>query len=133
MGLSVKLSDDLVHSARLEVETSERSIAGQIEHWAKLGCAVESALKHPEIVALKRTGGNLPQAFPSTTQQEQVRHTLETIAASTDRTAIQKKLAEKTTPSYGTDPAYPGLIVRCDLNGAKIPGRFVNRQFVPTE
>lgn len=133
MGLSVKLSDDLVRSARLEVETSERSIAGQIEHWAKLGRSVESALNHPAVVALKRGDGNLRQAFPNETQREQVRHTLETMAASTDRTPIQQMLAEKTTPIYGTDSAYPGLIVRFDLNGAKTPGHFINRQFVPVE
>lgn len=133
MGLSVKLSDDLVRSARLEAEASDRSIAGQIEHWAKLGCAVENALKHADIGALKRSGGDLRQAFPSAVQQEQVRRTLETIALSADRTPTLHMLMEKTLPSYGTDPAYPGLIVRFDADGAKTPGRFVNRQFVPIE
>ena len=44
MGQPVKLSDKLVLEARLAGEDNERSIAGQIEHWARLGRAVESLL-----------------------------------------------------------------------------------------
>jgi len=36
MGMPVKLSDDLVLSARLEAEATDRSITAQIEHWAKI-------------------------------------------------------------------------------------------------
>jgi hypothetical protein len=133
MSLSVQLSDDLVRSAQIEVKTSERSIAGQIEHWAKLGCAVESALKQPEIIAVNRGGGNHRQTFPRVTQQEQVQLTLETMATSADRSPIQQLLAKKTTPTYGTDPAYPGLIVRFDPDGSKTAGHFINRQFVAAQ
>lgn len=38
---SVKLSRPLVDMARLEAATFSRSIAGQIEHWARLGRALE--------------------------------------------------------------------------------------------
>jgi hypothetical protein len=55
MGMSVKLSDDLALSARLEAEATDRSITAQIEHWAKLGRAVEAALKHADVLALKRS------------------------------------------------------------------------------
>ena len=37
MGQPVKLSDALVLDARIAAEAQERSIAGQIEFWAKLG------------------------------------------------------------------------------------------------
>ncbi|WP_342162423.1 TA system antitoxin ParD family protein [Methylobacterium sp. SD21] len=38
---SVKLSRPLVDLARLEAATFSRSIGGQIEHWARLGRALE--------------------------------------------------------------------------------------------
>lgn len=40
---SVKLSAQLVDEARREAELCTRSIAVQVEHWAKLGRAVERA------------------------------------------------------------------------------------------
>lgn len=40
---SVKLKADLVEEARREAETFNRSLGGQIEHWARLGRALEGA------------------------------------------------------------------------------------------
>jgi hypothetical protein len=40
MSQPVKLSDSLVLDARITGEVVERSIAGQVEYWAKLGRAV---------------------------------------------------------------------------------------------
>ena len=42
MGMPVKLSDELVESAREEAANTDRSITGQIEHWAKIGRSVET-------------------------------------------------------------------------------------------
>lgn len=40
---SVKFSDAFVEQARREAELFNRSVAGQIEHWARLGRALEGA------------------------------------------------------------------------------------------
>ena len=40
---SVKLKADLVDDARKEAELFNRSLGGQIEHWARLGRALEGA------------------------------------------------------------------------------------------
>lgn len=40
---TVKLPRDLVDQAREEAAVFHRSIAGQVEHWAKLGRAIENA------------------------------------------------------------------------------------------
>lgn len=40
---TVKLNSGLVEEARREAETLNRSLGGQIEHWARLGKAVENA------------------------------------------------------------------------------------------
>jgi len=55
MGMPVKLSDELVASAREEAASTDRSITGQIEHWAKIGRSVETVLRHQDVQALKRS------------------------------------------------------------------------------
>ena len=131
MGMPVKLSDDLVQSARLEAAATDRSITAQIEHWAKLGRAVETALRHADVLALKRKNGDLVKSFPEPAEREAVRILLERIATTTDRSAVVEKLQARGRPVYATDPRYPGIVVRIDPDGGRTPGRFMGRRFVP--
>ncbi|MCI5150117.1 MAG: hypothetical protein D3916_12135 [Candidatus Electrothrix sp. MAN1_4] len=41
MATAVKISDELVGKARIRSKVFKRSIAGQIEYWAKIGQMVE--------------------------------------------------------------------------------------------
>ncbi|MCK5404522.1 MAG: hypothetical protein KAI75_04800 [Desulfobulbaceae bacterium] len=41
MATAVKISDELVNKARVHSKIFKRSVAGQIEYWAKLGEMVE--------------------------------------------------------------------------------------------
>ncbi len=50
----VRVSNSLSKAAKEAAEWSDRSVAGQIEHWAKLGRSVEAALSTAEIESLKR-------------------------------------------------------------------------------
>ena len=50
----VKLSDPLINAARTIAPDADRSIAGQIEHWARLGRATEQVLSLDESLQLKR-------------------------------------------------------------------------------
>ena len=45
MGQPVKLSDELVLKARVAGEASRRSIAGQVEYWARLGKSIDALLE----------------------------------------------------------------------------------------
>jgi hypothetical protein len=40
---SIKLPDPLVADARRDAQTFHRTISGQLEHWARLGQAIETA------------------------------------------------------------------------------------------
>ncbi|KAF0118003.1 MAG: hypothetical protein FD163_391 [Hyphomonadaceae bacterium] len=40
---AVRLSKEIIESARNACDLQTRSIAGQIEHWARLGRAIEAA------------------------------------------------------------------------------------------
>ena len=46
MGMPVRIDDDLYELAKLEAKIEHRTIAGQIEFWAKVGRA---ALDNPDL------------------------------------------------------------------------------------
>ena len=131
MGMPVKLSDELVLSARLEAEAADRSITAQIEHWAKLGRAAEVALGYTEAIALKRSRGDTATAFDSPTARDAVMRVLGTLASSGDRREVKAAVRASGKAIYGTDSAHPGLVVREDPDGTRKLGRFVNRKFIP--
>ena len=119
MSQPVKLSDSLVLDARLTGEISERSIAGQIEFWAKLGQAIEPVLEGSRTLALCHAGKDQP---------------LSAVFAAVRSPAGRRKLAEhlKTQPYphfEATDQK--GILVKIEADGERILGRFVNKQFKP--
>lgn len=124
MGMPVKLSDDLVLAARAQAQATDRSITSQIEHWAKLGRAVEIALPHGDAVSLKVD----PEA---TSRFARIRSVLERVAHSENRDTVIAELAASGNPLYETDPDNPEGIVQVDREGNRVAGRFEGRQFVP--
>jgi hypothetical protein len=60
MSQPVKLSDNLVLDARLAGQLEERSIAGQVEFWARLGRSVELLLEGQHVLALCREASARP-------------------------------------------------------------------------
>src|SRR6056297_498601 len=121
MGHRVKLSDTLVLDARLTAEAAERSIAGQIEVWAKLGRALEPLLQGVQAMALTRAGAARP-----------ISECLE----STDSSEGRMRVAEhhETLPYPHYEPSdTPGLLVRTTADGKRSTGRFVNRRFEVVE
>lgn len=117
MSQPVKVSDTLVLDARLTGEVAERSIAGQIEFWARLGRAIEPLLRGDKALALRRAGDSQP---------------LSECLNSVDSAAGRRRLAEHLNslpyPHYEPVDA-PGLLVRIEADGKRTVGRFVNREF----
>jgi len=60
MSQPVKLSDGLVLDARLTGQIVQRSIAAQVEFWARLGRAMEPLLQGVQSLALCRAGAAKP-------------------------------------------------------------------------
>ena len=118
MSQPVKVSDQLILDARLTGETAERSIAGQIEFWAKLGRAIEPLLRGDEALALCKAGDLKP---------------LSACLQSADSAEGRRRVAEylKTRPFPHYEPAAhsPGMLTRIESDGRRTVGRFVNRQF----
>jgi hypothetical protein len=120
MGQPVKLTDSLVLDARVAGELSERSIAGQIEYWARLGRATDLLLRAETALRLK--------------QRAQLRPLSECLASvDTDegRERTARHLASGPFPHFEAAPGRPGLIVKIDEDGTRTIGRFVRRKFQP--
>jgi len=118
MGQPVKLSDALVLDARLVGEAAERSIAGQIEFWARVGRAVEGVLRGDRVLQLKRRGEVVPLAT-----------LLETVDSKAGRARVKAQQAARPFPHFEPAPGKAGLLIRIDEDGKRTVGRFVGREF----
>ena len=117
MSQPVKVSDALLLDARLTAEAAERSIAGQIEFWARLGRAIEPFLRGDQALALRRTGDARPLS-----------ELLTSVDSPEGRKRVAKHLAARPYPHYEQADT-PGLLVRIEKSGKRTVGRFVNREF----
>src|SRR5271156_575725 len=113
MSQPVKLSDSIVLDARLAGRTVERSIAGQVEFWARLGRSVELLLEGQQVLKLCRNAEIQP---------------LSAYLSSVDSNAGRKRvigfLHNQPFPHYHPHPKKPGLLERIDENGVCTVGRF---------
>ncbi len=117
MGQPVKISDTLVLDARLTGEVAERSIAGQIEFWARLGRAIEPLLRGDKAFALRRAG-----------DAQSLSECLRSVDSPEGRQRVAEHLKSRPYPQSAPADA-PGLLVRIESNGKRTIGRFVNREF----
>jgi hypothetical protein len=118
MGQPVKLSENLVLDARLAGEASERSIAGQIEFWARIGRAMEPLLGMDNLIRLKQRGDARPLS-------ECVRD----VDSEAGRRRTAAYVASRPFPHFEPAADRPGFLVKIDEDGTRTVGRFVNRQF----
>lgn len=120
MSQPVKLSDALVLDARLAGEAVERSIAGQVEFWARLGRSLELLLDGDQVLKLCRNAAARPLS-----------ECLESVDSAEGRKRLADYLAAQPFPHYEAHPERPNLLVRIEADGHRTTGRFVNREFKP--
>jgi ParD-like antitoxin of type II bacterial toxin-antitoxin system len=118
MSQPVKLSDSLVLDARLAGETVERSIAGQVEFWARIGRAVEPLLQGDQVLALCRNAIARPLS-----------ECLKSVDTVEGRGRVSNFLKSQPFPHYKPHPKKSGLLIRIEASGKRTVGRFVNRRF----
>ena len=122
MSQPVKVSDELLLDARVAGELVKRSIAGQIEFWAKLGRALEPLLRGDHVLALCRAGKVKPLSA-----------CLESVDSPAGRQRVAEHLKTGPYPHYEAAPGSPGMLLRIEADGRRTVGRFVNRQFQPVK
>ena len=118
MSQPVKLSDSLVLDARITGELVERSIAGQVEFWARLGRSIEPLLQGDQALALCRNAATRPLS-----------ECLQTVDSAKGRQRLKAYLEGQPFPHYEAHPDQAGLLIRIDEDGHRTTGRFVNRHF----
>jgi hypothetical protein len=119
MSQPVKLSDALILEARLAAQEQERSIAGQVEFWAKLGRSVDFLLSGQEVTTLTRTVGTTPLS-----------DLVETVDTPAGREKLRIYLESEPFPHFEAHPTLAGILIRTEENGERAVGRFVNSEFV---
>lgn len=128
--VAIKISSDLASVARAASADADRSLTGQIEHWARLGKAVEPILSSVTIALLKKSGGDL-SAIEDETERARVLAALAMLRKSPPYPESRTSLAARSMPLYEADPANPSGVLQVAANGTRTPGRFVDRVFVP--
>ena len=114
----VKLSNALILDARLAGELMNRSIAGQVEFWARLGRSVERLLQGEQVLALSRDAAAHPLS-----------ECLKSVGTAAGRLRLAEHLGSRPFPHFEPHPARRDLLVRIEADGKRTVGRFVNRQF----
>jgi ParD-like antitoxin of type II bacterial toxin-antitoxin system len=120
MSQPVKLSDALVLDARLAGKAVERSIAGQVEFWARIGRGIEPLLQGTHVLTLCQNAAVRPLSDCLTSAD-----------SPTGRRRVTEFLQSQPWPHYEAHPKQAGVLVRVEANGKRMAGRFVNRQFQP--
>lgn len=119
MSQPVKLSDELVLDARTVGAVAQRSIAGQVEFWARLGKSIEPVLRGDRALALQRSGAARSLA-----------EIIESVDSDAGRECVRTYLDSRQFPHFEACSGEAGILVKVEEDGTRTRGRFVNRVFV---
>lgn len=122
MSQPVKLSDELVLEARTVGSMARRSIAGQVEFWARLGKSIEPVIRGDLALALQRSGA-----------ARSLVESIESVDSDAGRERVRAYLAARPFPHFEPCPDEPAMLVKIEADGTRTRGRFINRAFVEAE
>jgi len=130
MGSPVKVADELANAARETAELANRSMAKQIEHWARLGRAVEQLVKTSDVMAFKAHLADPSDADKVADARAALERLVKALVERTDRDAARTLISETGKPVYEAVPGRPDRVAQVWPDGRKIAGRFVGSEFV---
>ena len=122
MGQPVKLSDALVMEGRIAGDAMQRSIAGQVEFWARIGNAVEQVM----------TGGQIANLQHKVSHRE-LMELIEEVGTLKGRERLEAYLKTTPFPRYWAHPTEAWLFLREEADGTETVGKFEGRKWVPRE
>jgi hypothetical protein len=129
--VAIKVSAEFAASVRAEAHAADRSLTGQIEHWAKLGRAVERIMPVPLAAALKRSAGD-PEAIEDPALRRKVLDAFASVHAETPE-ALRQKIGLDRQTRFEPDPEHPGGMIRTAPDGTRERGTMKGRTFVPSD
>lgn len=128
----VKLSDEnVIRDVRHEAQVADRSMAGQVEHWVKIGQAVEAMLGNAEVKAIKE---NLPiflKRVSAESVESKIVSAVTQLMTNPDRETVKAKILAQGVPVFQADPSHPGRVVRIMPDGTRASGRVKEGVFIP--
>lgn len=133
MGSPVKVGDDLAAAAKETAELANRSMAKQIEHWARLGRAVEQLVKTSDVMAFKAHLADPADEGKIAEARAALERLVIALVEQTDRDAARALISETGKPVYEAVPGRPDRVARVWPNGRKIVGHFDGDEFVADE
>ena len=119
MGQPVKLSDEMILEARVAGAAMGRSIAGQVEFWAKVGRDLERVANRTQIERLHERA-TLPLS-----------EIVATVNEPAGRARLKAYLESRPFPRFSAHPKYARVFIREDADGTSIVGRFNRGVFEP--
>jgi hypothetical protein len=128
----VKLSDEnVVRDIKHEAAIADRSVAGQIEHWVKIGQAVEALLGAAEVKALKENLRTIVRQAGAEEVQAKILASFNQLMTFPNRESVRARILAHGGPVFQADPSRPGRVVRIMPDGTRTTGRIQEGSFVP--
>lgn len=127
--VALKISADLADAARSVAGDADRSLTGQVEHWARLGRVFEALIPTQVALALKRTSGDL-NAIEDPVVKGRVLaalHELQSLPPS----VLRERMGVDQQVRFEPDPAVKGGMVRISPDGTRVRGSMKGRTFIP--
>lgn len=120
--VQVSLSQDFAAELRAQADGADRSMAAQLEHWAKIARAVEAVIPASTVSELK-----------AGKDASEVLSRVGTYLVQQNPAKLVARLEASRTPRYGVDETDPEIAIRIDPDGRQIRGRFdAAGSFIPT-
>ena len=114
---SVRIAVKLMNEAETAAKIHQRSLSAQVEHWARIGAAIDGSLNTGDIVQIK-----------TATSDAQIYAALTAIVTGRGAQSTLRHIQNSDGPIYEEHPTRNDLIVRIQ-NGHKQAGRFLEGTF----
>ena len=117
VGKSVRIATELMNEAETAAQIHQRSLSAQVEHWARIGAAIDGSLNTYDIAKIKTAKSD-----------EQIYSVLASIITGRGAQSTLRDINSSGGLIFEEHPTQPGVIVRID-NGRRQAGRFRDGTF----
>lgn len=111
--VQVSLPAAFAEALRADAEGNARSMAAQIEHWSRIGKALETVAP-----------GNSIQRVKAAKEPSDILSALAAFVAAPTADALRSQFVSSGVVNYGTDPAHPGVVFQYKPDGTVVRGSF---------
>lgn len=111
--VQVSLPAAFAEALRADAEGHDRSMAAQIEHWARIGKAIETVAP-----------GNSINIVKTAKEPSDILSALAAFVAAPNVNALRSQYNSSGVVNYGSDPAHPGVVFQHNPDGTVVRGSF---------